>query len=277
MAFSNGYDGDQVQLNYILKTINEKRVLIPGLVTNPALSVAAMGESASFYVNGKTNAKKGVAGGKVDYASVGGKRIDLFMRDAMHIADVIPRVNFATVTADVIGARVIQETISAMNAHNTEGVKAIEAEAEAKTLEGADAYEQLVNAIAQFEIDNKATGGKPFSALVSPAFYAQLQLDKRFVDGIERDSVARTGFIGLVAGIYTIKTLDLTEGFILVNPEGIAAPINVNTLDIVNGTSVGYPGGVVIGGELGYGFKVVTRAEDVNLGTTGYFAAKFTA
>ena len=90
MAFSNGYDGDQVQLNYILKTINEKRVLIPGLVTNPALSVAAMGESASFYVNGKTNAKKGVAGGKVDYASVGGKRIDLFMRDAMHIADVIP-------------------------------------------------------------------------------------------------------------------------------------------------------------------------------------------
>lgn len=277
MAFSNGYDGDQVQLNYILKTINEKRVLIPGLVTNPALSVSAMGESASFYVNGKTNAKKGVAGGKVDYASVGGKRIDLFMRDAMHIADVIPRVNFATVTADVIGARVIQETISAMNAHNTEGVKAIEAEAEAKTLEGADAYEQLVNAIAQFEIDNKATGGKPFSALVSPAFYAQLQLDKRFVDGIERDSVARTGFIGLVAGIYTIKTLDLTEGFILVNPEGIAAPINVNTLDIVNGTSVGYPGGVVIGGELGYGFKVVTRVEDVNLGTTGYFAAKFTA
>lgn len=277
MAFSNGYDGDQVQLNYILKTINEKRVLIPGLVTNPALSVAAMGESASFYVNGKTNAKKGLAGGKVDYASVGGKRIDLFMRDAMHIADVIPRVNFATVTADVIGARVIQETISAMNAHNTEGVKAIEAAAEAKTLEGADAYEQLVNAIAQFEIDNKATGGKPFSALVSPAFYAQLQLDKRFVDGIERDSVARTGFIGLVAGIYTIKTLDLTEGFILVNPEGIAAPINVNTLDIVNGTSVGYPGGVVIGGELGYGFKVVTRAEDVNLGTTGYFAAKFTA
>ena len=277
MAFSNGYDGDQVQLNYILKTINEKTVLIPGLVTNPALSVAAMGESASFYVNGKTNAKKGLAGGKVDYASVGGKRIDLFMRDAMHIADVIPRVNFATVTADVIGARVIQETISAMNAHNTEGVKAIEAAAEAKTLEGADAYEQLVNAIAQFEIDNKATGGKPFSALVSPAFYAQLQLDKRFVDGIERDSVARTGFIGLVAGIYTIKTLDLTEGFILVNPEGIAAPINVNTLDIVNGTSVGYPGGVVIGGELGYGFKVVTRAEDVNLGTTGYFAAKFTA
>ena len=171
---------------------------------------------------------------------------------------LFPRVNFATVTADVIGARVIQETISAMNAHNTEGVKAIEAAAEAKTLEGADAYEQLVNAIAQFEIDNKATGGKPFSALVSPAFYAQLQLDKRFVDGIERDSVARTGFIGLVAGIYTIKTLDLTEGFILVNPEGIAAPINVNTLDIVNGTSVGYPGGVVIGGELGYGFKVVT-------------------
>ena len=276
MAFSNGYDGDQVQLNYILKTINEKTVLIPGLVTNPALSVAAMGESASFYVNGKTNAKKGVAGGKVDYASVGGKRIDLFMRDAMHIADVIPRVNFATVTADVIGARVIQETISAMNAHNTEGVKAIEAAAEAKTLVGTDAYEQLVNAIAQFEIDNKATGGKPFSALVSPAFYAQLQLDKRFVDGIERDSVARTGFIGLAAGIYTIKTLDLTEGFILVNPEGIAAPINVNTLDIVNGTSVGYPGGVVIGGELGYGFKVVTKAEDVNLGTTGYFAAKFT-
>lgn len=276
MAFSNGYNGDNVNLNYILKTINEKRVLIPGLVTNARLDVTARGEMASFYVNGKTNVGKGKVGQKIDYTSVGGKRIDLPMTDALHIRDAIPYANAATVSADIVGDRIVQETIQVMNEHNTEGVKAIEAAAEAKTLSGTDAYEQLVNAIAQFEMDNKATGGKPFSALVSPAFYAQLQLDKRFVDGIERDSTVRTGFIGLAAGIYTIKTLDLAEGFILINPEGVAAPINVNTLAVTDGTQAGYPNGTIIGGELGYGFKVVTRVEDANLGATGYFVAKFT-
>lgn len=277
MAYSNGYNGDNVQLNYIVKTINEKRVLIPGLIVNQNLDITARGEMASFYVSGKTSVSKGKVGQKIDYTSVGGKRIDLPMTDALHIKDVIPHANFATVSADIVGDRVVKETIVVTNDYNTEGVKAIEAVAEAKTLAtGKDAYEQLVLAISEFESDNKVSGGKPVAALVSPAFYAQLQLDKRFTDGIMRDSVARTGFIGFAAGIYTVKTLDLTEGFILVNPEGVAAPINVNTLAITDATAAGYPNGTLIGGELGYGFKVLTKEDDENLGTDGYFVAKFT-
>jgi hypothetical protein len=59
--------------------------------------------------------------------------------------------------------------------------------------------------------------------------------------------------------------------------EGFASPMNINNLFIVDGTTTGYPGSVVIAGETGYGFKVVTKADDATLDqSTGYLVAKYT-
>ena len=53
MAYVSGYNGDQVCLKtLIINTMNAKDYLIPGVITNPALSYTVMGESAFFYTKG---------------------------------------------------------------------------------------------------------------------------------------------------------------------------------------------------------------------------------
>ena len=49
---------------------------------------------------------------------------------------------------------------------------------------------------------------------------------------------------------------DAVEDIIMLNAEAVAAPINVKTLVIADATAAGYPGGVIVAGELGYGFKI---------------------
>ena len=75
-----------------------------------------------------------------------------------------------------------------------------------------------------------------------------------------------------------IECVDLSDvKFVVVHAEGVAAPIVAKTLEVVSATPVGYPGGTLIAGELPYGFKIVTKSEDLTLdSSTGYLVAKYT-
>lgn len=276
MPFANGYNGDVVTLNHVIKTVKEKRVLVPGIITNPNLSVTAKGEIAYFFTQAKTSVKKVKLGDKFVWEPSGAIRHYIPMEDALRIQKSYSHAEVDTLSTDIVTADTLSETIEQMNLWNREGLGELEAAAEVKTLDGATAWEQFVNAIAEFKMDNADNGFAPTGVLMSPKFAAQIKLDQRFLIGVDRDSVARTGYLGRIDGVDTIETLDLKEGFIIVNSTGVAAPINVHFINLQDGAAAGQPVGKILSGDLGYGFKVVTRVEDTNLGT-GYFVSKYTA
>ena len=274
MAFSNGFNGDVVSLQHILKTLEFKTILIPGVTANEDVMVTAQGEAAYIYTRGASSVGSHVLGTKLDYTSTGVKKVDVPMASGLKIGAVIPYANYQTVSADVVADKVIQEVIEITNKHNELALGAIVTGAGVvKASTGTGAYEQLVNAIAQFKIDNKKNGLKPTAALVSPAFYGELLLDQRFV---RLTDVIIEGYMGKAAGVPIVEAVDMPAeaDFILVNKAGIVAPMNVNTLMVTDATQAGYPGGTLIAGELGFGLKVITATEDLTLGT-GYLVAAF--
>ena len=276
MAFNNGFSGDHKSLQHIIKTLDYKTVLIPGITANADVMVTAAGESAFLYTRSASSVASGNVGDIVNYAAKGVKRIDVPMTSRFGIGAIIPYANYQTVDADVVGDKVIQEAIESANQHNKAGLAAILAAAEAKTYtNGASAYEALVEAIANFKQDNAKNGLRPTGVLVSPEFYAKLLLDERFIR--ITDAVIE-GLVGKAAGLKVVETVDMDSGvdFVLVHANGVVAPVNVNTLVVTDATQAGYPGGTLIAGELGYGFKVITKDDDLTLDqTNGYLVAKY--
>lgn len=282
--FTNGFSGDHVSLQYILKTLDAKTYAIPGVTVNPSLQVTAGGESAFFYTRSSATAEVGNAGDVVSYAVKGAKRIDVPMTSRIAIGGILPYVNHATVSADVVGDKVIQETIAQANKFNEGLVDALVAAATAKTYtKDATAFSALVEAVSDFKKDNKASGGlSPTAILAAPAFFAKLLVDSKInlaivlKDGqVASDMVRRLDIPGLPCPVIECADLSAVD-FIILNAEGVAAPVVARTLNIVDATPVGYPGGTLIAGELPYGFKIVTKADDLTLDkTNGYLVAKF--
>ena len=262
MAYNNGFSGDHVSLQHILKTLEYKTVLIPGVTANEDVSVSAAGEVGFLYTRSTSTVASGNVGDIVNYAAKGVKKIDVPMTLRYGIGTIIPYANYQTVSADVVGDKVIQEAIEAANQHNKAALTAMTAAAEAKTYKkDAAAYEALVEAIANFKKDNAVSGLRPTAAIVSPEFYAQLLVDQRFIR--ITDAVIE-GLVGKAAGVQIIESVDLTDAdFIILHKNGVVAPVNVNTLVITDSTQAGYPGGTLIAGEIGYGFKMITKADDL--------------
>lgn len=276
MAFNNGFNGDHASLQHILKTLDFKTVLIPGVTANEDVMVTAAGESAFLYTRSTSSVAAGNVGDAINYAAKGVKRIDVPMTSRFGIGSIIPYANYQTVSADVVGDKVVQEAIEASNQHNKAALTAMAAAATAKTYtNGVDAYTALTEGISNFKIDNAKSGLKPTAAIVSPAFYAKLLLDERFVRITE---AVVEGLVGKAAGIQIVESADLENvDFIVLHKNGVVAPVNVNTLIVTDSTQAGYPGGTLIAGELGYGFKMITKADDATLDqVNGYLIAKYT-
>ena len=280
MAYNNGFNGDHKSLEHILQTLDAKQILIPGVTVNAETSVTVDGESAFLYTRSATTVAAGNLGDAVTYAAKGVKRIDVPMVSRYAIGAVIPHANFSTVSADVVADKVIQEAMEAANAYNLAGITAMTSAATAKTYtKGLDAYEALVEGVKNFKVDNKNRALRPTAAIVSPAFYGKLLVDERFVHATAQgDFVLSEGLVGKAAGVHVVEAVDLTGvDFILLNAIGVSAPMNVRTLIITDATAAGYPGGTLIAGEIGYGMKVITKADDLTLDqTNGYLVAKYT-
>lgn len=282
MAYNNGFQGDYVSLNHILKTLEAKTYDIPGVITNPNLQVTAGGESAFFYTRSTATAATGNAGDSVSYSAKGNKRIDVPMTSRIAIGAILPYVNVAAVTPDAVADKVVQETITQANLYNEALVTAIAAAADAKTYtKNASAFDAILEGIRKFKVDNKANGLAPTGVLASPEFFASLIADSKIHLAITFKDVADQAIRQLnIPGIPVpvIECVELSDiDFIVVHAEGVAAPIVAKTLEVVSATPVGYPGGTLIAGELPYGFKIVTKSEDLSLdSSTGYLVAKYT-
>ena len=270
MAFNNGFQGDVVSLNHILQTLEAKTYAIPGITVNPNLQVTAGGESVFFYTRSTATAATGNAGDSVTYAVKGNKRIDVPMLSRIAIGAVLPYVNVATVSPDAVADKVIQETVIQSNIYNQALVAAIVSAADAKTYtKDATAFDAVLEGIRKFKVDNKANGLAPTGVLAAPAFFASLIGDSKihlaitFKD-VADQAVRQLNIPGIPVPVIECVDLALVD-FVVVHAEGVAAPVVARTLEVVSATPVGYPGGTLIAGELPYGFKIVTKNDDLSL------------
>lgn len=264
---ANGFNGDIVSLQYILKTLERKSYLIPGVTTNQDVSVTAMGESAYYFKRDASSVelKPEGLGSQIDFTGgkhvTGVKRVPINLTNAIQIHSVLPHVNFATVSADVVGDRVVQETIEAANKWNVAGEEAMVANGTSKTYTAVTVdtvYGVLLGAKKEFIKDNKAKALKPTAIICSPEVVAALK-EKNLI--LFKDSMPNQSekILGYFDNMAVVESFDLDNGFIMLNSLGFGAPLNVNTLVVADGTAAGYPAGTIIAGEMGYAFEVCDK------------------
>jgi len=274
-----GFNGDVVSLDYILKTLEAKNYFIPGVSANEGVSVTANGESAYYYKRGASTVTTGALGAQLSFTSSGVERKTIDMTNAIQIKAVIPYANYKTVSVDVVGDKVVQESITAQNLFNEIGIGEVEAyEAYDASLttplalhkdivtdynyqRGTSNVSAVAGVLFQAKKDfiqkNKARNLKPTaifmgSALVADMKTANLLAYKEFTPGQSE------ALIGYFDGMAVIEVPDLSSTYeaILVHSDALGSPQNVNTLVLADGTAAGYPNGTIIAGEIGYGFEV---------------------
>lgn len=284
MAYANGFNGDHVALGVILKVIQAKNFLVPGLISHPGLTTTVSGESAFFYTKGATTADASHNLGAATTTAVrGGKRIDIPITTGAKFDFVVPGPMMKTANSvEVLHGYLADETQHLLNLRQEAGITAIVNGAVAKTYaKNKEAWAAIVEAIAQYQIDNKVANIKPTAIMVSPLFWSKLLQDNKFIRSTTAgDMRVFGGEIGEVDGIPVIKVPSLSVDFVLINALGFAAPMNVHTFKTTQadaGGGTAYIDGVRGLGELGYNFKVVTSADEGFLDQgTGYFISKHT-
>ena len=256
-------NGDQVSLGYILKTLNRKSYIIEGVTANPNITVTAAGESAFYYKRAAASVIEGTTGAKVDWAagnSKGVTRKSIDMTTCFQIADAIPHANFSTVSADVVGDRVVLDTITVANEWNKKYLAKLVSGGTAKTYAGAltldNVYTTIIGAKATFITDHKTDYMRPESLFVAPDVMALLKAKNLvlFKDNLPGKSEKLEGYFDEMA---VIEAPDLAAGqFIIMNCLGAGSPLNVNNFYVTDGTAAGYIGGTLITSELSYGLEI---------------------
>ena len=262
-AFSNGFDGDIVSLNYILKTLAAKTYIIPGITANPNVTVAADGATAYYYKRKDSGVGEAKTGDKIDWSAenvTGVYRQAIDMLDCFQIHDVLPRINVKSVSADVVGDKVVQDTITVANSWNKKYIAKLVSGGTAKTYAAAltvdNIYSVVVGAKATFIKDHVKDYMRPEALIVAPDVMALLK-EKNLVlfkDNMPNKSEKIEGYFDEMA---VIEAPDLDAGkFIIMNSLGAGSPLNINTLYVVDGTTAGWPGSSMISGEFGYGLEI---------------------
>ena len=204
-------------------------------------------ESVFFYTRSTATAAVGNAGDSVSYAVKGNKRIDVPLTSRISIGAILPYVNVAAVTPDAVADKVVQESVQQANLYNKALVAAITSAADAKTYtKAATAFNAVLEGIRKFKVDNKENGLAPTGVLASPTFFASLIGDSKIHLAITFKDVADQAIRQLnIPGIPVpvIECVDLENvDFIVVNAEGVAAPVVAKVLEVTSATPVGYPG-----------------------------------
>lgn len=257
-VFANGFQGDIRSLDYILKTLERKTYIVPGKSVNPDLSVSVAGEIAYYMKRAASTVAEGTTGAKIDFESTGVSRQEIPMRNAFHIKSVIPYANSETVSVDVVGDRVVQETMELANRYNVKFLEALkEGSMTAESATGETIYHQLLNAKAQYKKANKDKAMGPTAIFLTPEKVAELKSKNLLAYKEALPGEGNDTLIGTFDGMAVFEAVDL-DGVdcIMLNAVAFAAPINVNVLRVVDGTAAGYVGGTLIGGEFSYGFDV---------------------
>lgn len=220
------------------------------------------GETAYYYKRSATTVADGKVGGKHTYTAKGHTLESINMVDSINIDAVMPAAQCELINGiDPVADKVAQESLTAANKYNEKFVTELEKASVSETLQSAvsadNVYGVLLNSIKDFKVKNKASAVRPTGILVSPAVMACLR-EKNLVEFKEALPGETEMIDGYFSKIPVIECVDMTAGveYIILNAEGFAAPQNLKVLTVVDGTAAGYPGGKIIAGEIGVGFKI---------------------
>lgn len=264
MAYYIG-QGDTVQLNYIVKTLNAKLYAIDGVTTNSEVKIPNA-EVVNYWVKSKASAThasggdgKGTSnkgpGSKQDFTAKALYKKSIPVEDSQQLNGVIPGVNLATVSADAVNAYVVEDTIEAANAINKDYLTKLEAAAgEAVTVTGASSadlqdaekvYAAILKLRAKFIEENKDNHIVPTAAFVSPLVMAALKT-KNLV--IYKDNSPYGSFLEMTI----IEAPDLTCDIVMMNQMAMVSGIAFNAVKTFDASYLGYADGVAYIGEIAY-------------------------
>lgn len=265
MAYFIG-QGDTVQLNYIVKTLNAKLYAIEGVTTNSEVKIPNA-EVVNYWVKTKgTSTTTSTPGAKQDFTPKALLKKSVTVDKAQQLSGVIPGVNIATVSADAVNAYVVEDTIEAANAINRDYLTALEAKADAATTtyDADEIYKCILDLRAEFIKANKANHIVPTALFVSPEAMARLK-EKNLV--IYKDNSPYGSFLEMEI----IEAPDLTVNGVMMNQMAMVSGVAFNAVKTFDGSYLGYADGVAYVGEIAYVNKATEMSEDF----TGKLVLKF--
>ena len=249
--------GDTVQLNYIVKTLNEKLYIKEGVTSNAEVKIPNA-EVVNYWVKGKgksTNSK--TPGAKQNFEAKALIKKSVAVDQSEQLNGVIPGVNIATVSADAVNAYVIEDVIQAANNINRDFLTKLEAKAEAAQTTYTDAYTSILKLAAEFKTLNKENYTEPTAVFVNPEVYAEL-LKNNLIYFKDNKPVS-------VFPFEVIEAPDLTKKVVMMNQIAMISGIAFNAVKTFDGSYLGYADGVAYIGELAY----VNKATEFDESYTG--------
>ena len=265
MAYGiTSYVGDTLATGIIIKTIEAKTAILPGITCRADLGMHFGANLIEYYYDLAPSIVDAAAGADYTNTTVGNKKASVTLDHAYQVDERIPNVNIAAVSADMVNDKILKASISLSNGVGAKFMTALAALAQAQTwTNGLGAFAAVAEAIATFNhmssvkvggssdtsYSNATNGIQAKTMIVGDTFRAALLATTQFTAIIQATGQIN-GLIGNMLGLNVVYSQDFTgAGFILLNPEGVAYPLSINDLRVVESEIFN---GVRVQGELGY-------------------------
>lgn len=278
-------EGDAVQLSYIAKTLQEKSYIRPGTTVNPEISFPTA-ETILYWVKAKASLNNTVKAGGTGKQTVSPGSPQAFAEKKLvrksvsvdksaQINGVIPGVNIATVSADVVNSYVVEDVINSVNEMNRDYITVLAAAAkeataenlgEAVTYDATDVYQSILDLRAAFTTKNKFYGLAPTAMFVSPKVMAKLKRENLV---LFKDNSPYGSFLEMEI----IECVDMPAGVnaIMLHTSAIISGVAFNAVKTFDAAPLGYTDGVAYIGELDYVNKATEFGEDYDVVTAVKF------
>ena len=251
-ATTAGFSGDAVTLPVVVKTLNAKSYIHPGVNANSGLTVSVGGESVQYYVRDGLFVAEGTIGAKHNIPTTGSgfKAKTFAFNKSQNIDVVIPYAADANTKVAVTADKMVEGTMQALNNINEDFISVIMTAAKANAAttawDAATPYLSMLKLRAEFITTNKKWFMKPTCYMVAPDIYAALLNQKLLVFKGGEDFAS-------FADIPVLEIPDMDAGYVVIMNELAAyAAANVKTIVAADATPVGFPGGTLYSGEIGY-------------------------
>ena len=265
MAYGiTSYVGDTVATGIVLKTIEAKTSIIPGVTVRSDTNVHFNANIVEYYYDLAPSIVDAAAGADYTNTTKGNRKASVTLDHAYQVDERIPHANSQSVSYDLVNDKILKASIAMANGVNAKFITALGALAQtAVYTKGKTAYEAVAEAVAIFNhassikvggsadvtYSNETNGIQAKTILVGDTFRAALLGTTQFTAIIQATGQIG-GLIGQMLGLNVVYSQDYSgTGFILLNAEGVAYPLSLNNLRMVDSEIFN---GVRVQGELGY-------------------------
>jgi hypothetical protein len=261
--------GDVAQLDFIVKTLEEKLYIIPGITCEDEINIPSA-ELINYWVGGELNVDDNGSrpGAKQSFGEQGLYRKTVAIDRSAKMNGVIPGVNLATCSANILNNYVIKSTIEAANKINRHFLTKLEGIANKKfigtldeesgementesavapttTYDADDIYRTVLDLRAEFIKQNEQTYLEPTALFVSPEAMARLK-EKNLV--LYKDNSPYGTFLEMEI----IEAPNLTKNLVMMNKKAMISGVAFNAVRSFDGSYLGYADGVAYIGEIAY-------------------------